>query len=217
MYPELKVVQPVNENSYKKINQESFRLNVHEYYLREGKNANAFAKGAAANATTAAAAAAGDAKDRGHGITMRNTVANVNTKPTKAFDNVNSKYDESALSRCALLFVGSLCQQGKIELPSHNFLCFIFFRIYLDVHGDLKCDSRRNLSTFRTKFKQFFLDKPYVVHTNLIAVKKCKVFFWRAVGRKSCHLLSECMKIYRAHSRPILPCARIIFTPLHSH
>lgn len=132
MYPELKVVQPVNENSYKKINQESFRLNVHEYYLREGKNANAFAKGAAVNATTAAAsAAAGDAKDRGHGITMRNIVANVNTKPTKAFDNVNSKYDESALSRCALLFVGSLCQQGKIELPSHNFHASYFFAFIL--------------------------------------------------------------------------------------
>lgn len=100
MYPELKVqtLNSMNSSSHKKINHENFRLNVYEYYPRERKDANAFAAAAL---------------DRGHNIAARNTLGNVNSKPTKAFDHVNFKYDESALSRCALLFIGALCQQGK--------------------------------------------------------------------------------------------------------
>lgn len=100
----------MNRNSHKKINHENFRLNVHGYYSRERNDANAAADAAAVTVDSIA-----DAKDRGHSITIRNTVNNVNSKPTKPYDNANQKkYDESALSRCALLFVGSLCQQGKI-------------------------------------------------------------------------------------------------------
>lgn len=88
----------------KKINHGKFRLNIHEYYTGEKTDGNAF--------VTAAS-------DRGHSIAMRNKLGNVNIKPTNASDNVNTKYDESALSRCALLFIGALCQQGKcFELSS---------------------------------------------------------------------------------------------------
>lgn len=98
----------MNGNSHKKINHENFRLNVDEYYSRGKRNdANAFMTVADADASAAVAV------NRGHSIAMRDKLDNVNSKPTKAFDNVNRKYDESALSRCALLLIGSLCQQGK--------------------------------------------------------------------------------------------------------
>lgn len=104
----LKKVHPTNGKSHKKINHENFRLNVDEYYSGGNRNdANAFMTVAAADASAAVAI------NRGHSIAMRDKLDNVNSKPTKAFDNVNRKYDESALSRCALLFIGSLCQQGK--------------------------------------------------------------------------------------------------------
>lgn len=91
-YPE-HAVQPVNGSSHQKINHENTRINVSEYNnLGEG---NAFRSEVAG--------------DRGQGVPFR---GNVNNKPTKASD-VNIKFDESALSRCALLFIGALCQQGK--------------------------------------------------------------------------------------------------------
>lgn len=94
-YPEVETVQTMNNSSLqKKINHENFRLNVYEYYSGARNDANA-------------------ACDRGHSNAARNKLGNVNSKATKAFDSIKRKYDESTLSRCALLFIGALCQQGK--------------------------------------------------------------------------------------------------------
>ena len=87
-------------------------LNVYEYYSGKRKDANEFSsKGVDGTWTSTGTDAS--AKDRYHTVSMQNTLANVNSKPTKAFDNINNTYDESAISRCALLFIGSLSQQGK--------------------------------------------------------------------------------------------------------
>lgn len=91
----------------KKINHEHLGSNVDEYYSGENKNRNAFEVAAS---------------DRGHKFPMKNRLGNVNIKPTNAFDNVNTEHDESSLSRSALLFIGSLCQQGK-----HCFKWYFFF------------------------------------------------------------------------------------------
>lgn len=116
----LKKVHPMNGNSHKKINHKNFRLNVDEYYSGGKRNdANAFMTVAGADASAAVAV------DRGHSIAMRDKLDNVNSKPTKAFDNANRKYDEGTLSRCTLLLIGSLCQQGK-RRNFQNFLRVIF-------------------------------------------------------------------------------------------
>lgn len=105
MYPvELtKMQQTMNEqHSHKKINHKNFRLNVYEYYLGAKNGENTFTSGDD-----------GGAVDRGHNIAMRTKHSNVNSKQTKPFDKSSIKYDEGALSRCTLLFVGAMCQQGK--------------------------------------------------------------------------------------------------------
>lgn len=99
---------------HKKINHNNFRLNVHEYYLGKRKDANAFSSGGVDGTRTGTGSSV---MDRYHATAIQNTLANVNSKATKAFDNINNTYDESALSRCALLFIGSLCQQGEFKLP----------------------------------------------------------------------------------------------------
>lgn len=109
MYPKLKMVHPVNDGDslHKKINHDHFRSNVYEYY---SEKRNALWNGGA-DAVAGSDAGAG-VKDRYHRVGMKTAFASVNNKPTKAFDNINYTFDESALSRCALLFIGSLCQQG---------------------------------------------------------------------------------------------------------
>lgn len=97
---------------HKKINHDNFPLNVYEYYSGKRKDANALSSGGIDGTWTGAGADA-SVKDRYHGIAMQNTLANVNSKPTIPSDNIISTYDESALSRCTLLFIGSLCQQGE--------------------------------------------------------------------------------------------------------
>lgn len=106
--------QPVNDGGslHKKINHNNFRLNVYEYYLGKRKDANASSSGGVDGTRTGAGAGA-RVMDRYHDVAIQNTLANVNSKATKAFDNINNTYDESTFSRCALLFIGSLCQQGE--------------------------------------------------------------------------------------------------------
>lgn len=98
---------------HKKINHNNFRLNVYEYYFGKRKNVNAFLSGGVDGTRTVTGASVMDR----YRAAIQNTLANVNSKATKAFDNINNTYDESALSRCALLFIGSLCQQGEFKLP----------------------------------------------------------------------------------------------------
>lgn len=102
MYPKLKV-PTIDKTSPEKINQKNFRVNGHN--SRDKIDANSKVH-AAVNVA---------AKHRFHDQTMQNALADDNRIPTNNFDNVNFKYDESALSRCALLFIGSICQQGKIR------------------------------------------------------------------------------------------------------
>lgn len=111
--------QPVNDGGslHKKINHNNFRLNVYEYYFGKRKDANAFSSGGVDGTRTVTDAGIGASVMDRYRAAIQNTLANVNSKATKAFDNINNTYDESALSRCALLFIGSLCQQGEFKLP----------------------------------------------------------------------------------------------------
>lgn len=105
MHPKLKMVHPVNDGDglHKKINHDNFRFNVYEYY---SEKRNALSNGGVGGGGGASV------RDRYHSVAMKTTLS-VNSKPAKAFDRTNYTYDESALSRCALLFIGSLCQQGE--------------------------------------------------------------------------------------------------------
>lgn len=107
--------QPVNDGGslHKKINHNNFRLNVYEYYLGKRKDANAFSSGGVDGTVRTGAGAGARVMDRYRGAAIQNTLANVNSKATKVFDNINNTYDESTFSRCTLLFIGSLCQQGE--------------------------------------------------------------------------------------------------------
>lgn len=114
MYPKLTMVHPMNGgSSQKKINQNNFPSNVYdEFYSGKRKDANAFSSRGADDTWTDGGGVKTDRYH--HSVAEQNTLANVNSRPNKAFNNNidNYTYDESALSRCALLFIGSLCQQG---------------------------------------------------------------------------------------------------------
>lgn len=120
VYPVLGDMQTLNSSSARKnINHKNARLNASEYYL--GKRCDADATGDD-----------GDDRDGGQSPGYRKPVVdNVNSKTTKPLDNVNRKYDESAFSRCALLFIGALCQQGK-RCNVQNFFRVIF---YIMIHS----------------------------------------------------------------------------------
>lgn len=84
--------ETMNFISKQEDNQKNFRLIVYE------KNKNAFT-GAVVT------------QDQ---IPAKNQLNDEHTNRTMEINKANIKYDESTLSRCALLFIGALCQQGKI-------------------------------------------------------------------------------------------------------
>lgn len=156
MYPTLKV-QTMDEASRNKINHKNFRLNVRDYSSDDRNYAN--------SEVPADADVDAVAEHRGHNVTTRNAFADVNDKPINVFDKVNFKYDESALSRCALLFIGSICQQGKIvQCKLCYFLLSTFFGasfLLLLLFGRLliygfKCEFLQGILTHSSRLSCFY-------------------------------------------------------------
>lgn len=85
--------ETLNFISKQEDNQKNFRLIVHE------KNKNTFTDAVVT---------------QDHILPAKNQLNNEHTNRTMEINKANVKYDESTLSRCALLFLGALCQQGKI-------------------------------------------------------------------------------------------------------
>ncbi|XP_055325553.1 uncharacterized protein LOC129579470 [Sitodiplosis mosellana] len=200
----LKKVQTMNKSSsHKKINHENFRSNVYEFYSGGRNDSNAFATIAGDGAGAAATV------DRGHSIAMRNEVGNVNSKPTKAFDNVNRKYDESAaLSRCALLFIGALCQQGSSEMPQFTsrrciimlilLFGFFMFQFYsASIVGSLLMEKPKTIKTLRN-----LIDSPLKLGIEDIVYNKD--FFKRTTDAVALELYDKKVKVVNPKTGEIL-------------
>ncbi|XP_031631205.1 uncharacterized protein LOC116345713 isoform X2 [Contarinia nasturtii] len=186
-----KVQQTMNgKRSHKKINHENFRLNVYEYYLGAKNDENGFTSGDAV---------ADAAVDRGHNITVRYKHGNVNSKPTKTFDNIDVEYDESALSRCTLLFIGALCQQGSAEMPQFTsrrciimlILLFGFctFQFYsASIVGSLLMEKPKTIKTLRN-----LIDSPLKLGIEDIVYNKD--FFKRTTDAVALELYEKKVKV----------------------